>query len=71
MAGARMESLYPASIIMDGVGLNITVFSYLDRLDHMRQVTLAGLPNDGDTARVQRSSASYDAMKRWASTFHE
>lgn len=33
MAGARMESLYPASIIMDGVGLNITVFSYLDRLD--------------------------------------
>jgi hypothetical protein len=33
MAGARLESHYPASVIMDGVGLNITVLSYLDRLD--------------------------------------
>lgn len=33
MAGAKLESHYPASVIMDGVGLNITVLSYLDRLD--------------------------------------
>ncbi len=33
MAGAQLESHYPASVIMDGVGLNITVLSYLDRLD--------------------------------------
>lgn len=33
IAGARLESHYPASVIMDGVGLNITVLSYLDRLD--------------------------------------
>jgi WS/DGAT/MGAT family acyltransferase len=28
LAGARMESLYPVSAIMDGVGLNLTVMSY-------------------------------------------
>ena len=33
IAGAKLESHYPASVIMDGVGLNITVLSYLDRLD--------------------------------------
>ena len=33
MAGAKLESHYPASVIMDGVGLNITVLSYLDRID--------------------------------------
>lgn len=33
MAGAKLQSHYPASVIMDGVGLNITVLSYLDRLD--------------------------------------
>ena len=27
-AGARMESHYPVSAIMDGIGLNITVMSY-------------------------------------------
>jgi hypothetical protein len=33
MAGAKLQSHYPASVIMDGVALNITVLSYLDRLD--------------------------------------
>lgn len=33
MAGARLASHYPASVIMDGVGLNVTVLSYIDRLD--------------------------------------
>lgn len=33
IAGAKLESHYPASVILDGVGLNITVLSYLDRLD--------------------------------------
>ncbi len=31
--GARMEHYYPVSTIVDGQGLNITVQSYLDRLD--------------------------------------
>lgn len=32
-AGARLEHLHPVSVIVDGVGLNVTVMSYLDRLD--------------------------------------
>ena len=32
-AGARLEAHYPVSVIADGVGLNITVMSYLDHLD--------------------------------------
>jgi len=32
-AGARLEALYPLSIIMDGSGLNITVMSYRDSVD--------------------------------------
>ena len=30
LAGARMESLHPLGPIMEGVGVNVTVFSYLD-----------------------------------------
>jgi diacylglycerol O-acyltransferase / wax synthase len=33
MAGARMEALYPISVITDGMGLNITVMSYCGHLD--------------------------------------
>jgi diacylglycerol O-acyltransferase / wax synthase len=32
-AGAKMLAHYPVSVITDGVGLNITVMSYLDRID--------------------------------------
>jgi len=32
-AGARLESYIPVSIVTDGMGLNITVHSYLDRLE--------------------------------------
>jgi WS/DGAT/MGAT family acyltransferase len=32
-AGATLEAHYPVSAIIDGVGLNITVLSYQDRLD--------------------------------------
>lgn len=33
LSGARMENYVPISIVTDGMGLNITVHSYLDRLD--------------------------------------
>lgn len=33
LAGARLEALYPVSAVMHGVGLNITVMSYLDGLN--------------------------------------
>jgi diacylglycerol O-acyltransferase len=32
-AGARLESLYPLSVVVDGVGLNMTVMSYRDGMD--------------------------------------
>jgi diacylglycerol O-acyltransferase len=33
IAGAKLEANYPVSVVIDGVGLNITVMSYLDHLD--------------------------------------
>jgi diacylglycerol O-acyltransferase / wax synthase len=33
LAGAKLEANYPVSVVVDGVGLNITVMSYLDHLD--------------------------------------
>lgn len=33
LAGARLDAHYPVSVVVDGVGLNITVMSYLDHLD--------------------------------------
>lgn len=33
MAGGRMEATYPVSIILPGMGLNVTVVSYVDRVD--------------------------------------
>jgi WS/DGAT/MGAT family acyltransferase len=33
LAGAKVTALYPVSVITDGVGLNITVFSYCGQLD--------------------------------------
>ena len=33
MAGARLEAHYPVSVITDGMGLNITVMSYLGHMD--------------------------------------
>ncbi|WP_370328057.1 wax ester/triacylglycerol synthase family O-acyltransferase [Euzebya sp.] len=32
LAGARMEAIYPVSAIYDGIGLNVTLFSYRDEL---------------------------------------
>jgi diacylglycerol O-acyltransferase / wax synthase len=32
-AGAKLSHQFPVSIVTDGQGLNITVVSYLDRLD--------------------------------------
>ena len=32
MAGARMVAMYPLGPVMEGVGLNVTVFSYLDTI---------------------------------------
>ena len=33
MAGARLKHSYPVSMVTDGMGLNITVTSYMDNMD--------------------------------------
>lgn len=33
MCGARVAAIYPSSVILDGMGLNVTVISYQERLD--------------------------------------
>jgi diacylglycerol O-acyltransferase / wax synthase len=33
LAGAQLQATYPVSVVVDGVGLNITVMSYRDHLD--------------------------------------
>jgi hypothetical protein len=33
LPGAELQAQYPVSVVVDGVGLNITVMSYLDHLD--------------------------------------
>lgn len=38
MCGAKVTGVYPSSVILEGMGLNITVFSYMDRIDFGLQV---------------------------------
>jgi hypothetical protein len=38
MAGAKVVGIFPSSVILEGMGLNITVFSYMDRMDFGVQV---------------------------------
>jgi hypothetical protein len=33
LAGAQLQANYPVSVVVDGLGLNITVMSYRDHLD--------------------------------------
>jgi WS/DGAT/MGAT family acyltransferase len=33
MCGARVVGIFPSSVILEGMGVNVTVFSYLDRID--------------------------------------
>ena len=43
--GARLDALYPASIILDGQALNITMTSYLDKLEVGLTACRNALPN--------------------------
>jgi len=51
-AGALLEAIYPVSVIMDGLGLNITVMSYNGSLD-------IGIVADRD------AMADVGSMNRW------
>jgi hypothetical protein len=38
MCGGKVVAVFPSSVILEGMGLNVTVFSYMDRLDFGLQV---------------------------------
>ena len=65
-AGARLEHYFPLSTIIDGQGLNITVQSYLDRLD-WGLVACADLVPDVD-AVLDDIIADIDALAAASST---
>jgi diacylglycerol O-acyltransferase / wax synthase len=57
-AGATLEAQYPVSAILDGIGLNITVLSYQDRLDFGIVADRAMLDDAGELiARLRVSLA--------------
>jgi WS/DGAT/MGAT family acyltransferase len=48
--GAEVTGIYPSSVILDGMGINITVFSYLDRIDFGLHVDPDLVPDVWDVA---------------------
>ncbi|MCV2351703.1 wax ester/triacylglycerol synthase family O-acyltransferase [Paucibacter sp. Y2R2-4] len=50
LAGARVLSMYPASIVVHGLGLNITVQSYADSLDIGLMACAHALPETNELA---------------------
>ncbi len=61
-AGARMEAMYPVSVITHGAGLNITCQSYLDHVDF-------GIVADHD--QVDEAWSMMDAVRRSLDELHE
>jgi WS/DGAT/MGAT family acyltransferase len=61
-AGATMLAHYPVSVVTDGVGLNITVMSYLDRLD-VGIVTDRDAVDDAWTLLESMSNALQELME--------
>ena len=49
-AGARLTAAYPLGPLMEGVGLNITVFSYADSVDFGIIACARSVPHVGDIA---------------------
>ena len=82
LAGARQRAQFPISGVKDGIGLNITVFSYEDSLEFgivvdREQVDdpwpilgalRAGLRELRDLANVHASDAPVGSMRRKAAT---
>jgi len=38
MCGGKVVAVFPSSVILEGMGLNVTIFSYMDRFDFGVQV---------------------------------
>jgi hypothetical protein len=66
IAGARQLAAYPVSFLVDGVGLNITVFSYENRVDFGLVADREMMP---DLARlVGALERALDELKQAAAT---
>ena len=63
IAGARMESMYPVSILTAGMGVNFTCVSYCDHMDFGIIVDPDLLPNhDTITAGMEHALSEYIAL---------
>jgi diacylglycerol O-acyltransferase / wax synthase len=68
-AGAKLRNQFPISIVTDGLGLNITVMSYLDRLDFGFIADRELIPDLWDLAdlHIAEISQLFDATgAKWA-----
>jgi len=63
-AGAKVVSLYPVSIPIHGVGLNITVQSYMDKMDFGVTAGAVAMPDTDHFADLL--VASFDELKKAA-----
>jgi diacylglycerol O-acyltransferase len=61
LAGARMLSNYPCSIVTHGLGLNVTVQSYDQSLDFGLMADAAAMPDVRDLARAVRTA--FDSLR--------
>jgi diacylglycerol O-acyltransferase len=61
LAGARMLSNYPCSIVTHGLGLNVTVQSYDQSLDFGLMADAAAMPDVRDLARAVRTA--FDTLR--------
>ena len=64
MCGAKVAGIYPSSVILEGMGVNITVFSYLDRIDFGIHVDLDLVPDPGHRRRRLGVADRADARAR-------
>jgi diacylglycerol O-acyltransferase len=51
LCGARVTGIFPCSVILEGMGVNVTVFSYLDRVDFGFLVDPDLVPDPWELAR--------------------
>lgn len=61
LAGARLEAQYPLSVITDGMGLNLTILSYLDRIDFGIVADRSAVPDIWFVA--ERIRAGFEELK--------
>ena len=54
--GAKLQAIYPMGPVMEGAGLNVTVFSYLDSVDFGFLVDSELVPDVWELARATKDA---------------